>query len=66
MAGMLIDIDHLLASPIYDAGRCIIGFHPLHTWVPIAIYVALTIHPKTRLIGFGLCIHIMLDGFDCL
>ena len=66
MAGMLIDIDHLLASPIYDAGRCSIGFHPLHTWFPIVIYVALTVHPKTRLIGIGLCIHIILDGLDCL
>ena len=30
MATMLVDLDHLLANPIYDATRCSIGFHPLH------------------------------------
>ena len=66
MCGMLIDIDHLLANPIYDPERCSIGFHPLHTWVPIALYVGLTLHPKTRLVGLGLTIHITLDALDCL
>ncbi|MFQ5630753.1 MAG: DUF6122 family protein, partial [bacterium] len=27
---MLVDLDHLLADPIYDPHRCSIGFHPLH------------------------------------
>ena len=65
MLGMLIDIDHLLATPIYDAGRCSIGFHPLHTAIPIVLYVALLAHPKTRILGVGLCIHITLDALDC-
>lgn len=65
MLGMVIDIDHLLATPIYDAGRCSIGFHPLHTVVPVAIYIALLVPPKTRLVGLGLCIHIALDALDC-
>lgn len=65
MLGMLIDLDHLLADPIYDPGRCSVGFHPLHTWLPIALYVALLTHPKTRLIGIGLCLHIVLDALDC-
>ena len=56
----------LLASPVYDPGRCSIGFHPLHTALPIAAYVLALIHPKTRLLGLGLCIHILLDGLDCL
>ena len=38
---MLVDIDHLLATPIYDPARCSIGFHPLHTAVPFAVYVVL-------------------------
>mgnify|MGYP001816561849 CR=1 FL=1 len=66
MSGMLIDIDHLLADPIYDPMRCSIGFHPLHTWLPIGIYVLLLTHPRTRLVGIGLCIHIALDAADCL
>ena len=65
LAGMLIDLDHLLATPIYDAGRCSIGFHPLHTFIPIACYVAALAWPKTRLLGLGLCIHVVLDAFDC-
>jgi hypothetical protein len=32
LATMLVDIDHLLASPIFEAHRCSIQFHPLHTW----------------------------------
>ena len=48
LAGLLIDIDHLLADPIYYAERCSIGFHPLHTPLPIILYVMLLAHPKTR------------------
>ncbi len=65
LAGLAIDVDHLLADPIYDPGRCSIGFHPLHTAVPIVLYVLALIHPKTRLLGLGLCIHILLDALDC-
>ncbi len=65
MAGMLIDIDHLLADPIYDPTRCSIGFHPLHTSIPIVLYVLALAHPKTRLLAIGLCIHIALDSIDC-
>ncbi len=31
VATMVVDVDHLLADPIYDPQRCSIGFHPLHT-----------------------------------
>jgi hypothetical protein len=65
MLGIVIDLDHLLANPIYDPGRCSIGFHPLHSLVPIALYIALLGHQKTRLLGLGLCIHILLDLLDC-
>ncbi len=66
MLTMLVDVDHVLADPIYDPGRCSIGFHPLHTAVPIAIYVLLSLFPVTRLAGLGLVIHMLLDGLDCL
>lgn len=66
LAGWLIDVDHLLADPIYAAGRCSIGFHPLHTAPAILVYAALTIPRRTRLLGWGLLIHIGLDAFDCL
>jgi hypothetical protein len=65
MCGLLIDVDHLLADPIYAPDRCSIGFHPLHTTIPIVLYSLLLIHPKTRLAGIGLYIHILLDISDC-
>lgn len=39
IATLLVDLDHLLADPIYDPSRCSIGFHPLHTAPAIIIYV---------------------------
>jgi len=63
---MLVDLDHLLADPIYDPDRCSIGFHPLHQPVMIVLYGLLLVHPKTRLVGWGLLIHMTLDGLDCL
>ena len=66
LVGWLIDIDHLLADPIYAPGRCSIGFHPLHTAPAIAVYGALAMPRATRLLGIGLLIHIALDALDCL
>jgi hypothetical protein len=63
---MLVDLDHLLASPIYDANRCSIGFHPLHQYWFIGIYLVMSFFSKTRLIGVGLIIHMSLDALDCL
>lgn len=65
MVTMLVDIDHLLADPVYDPGRCSIGFHPLHKLVPITLYVLLCLVPKVRLVGIGLVIHMVLDSIDC-
>jgi len=62
---MLVDLDHLLASPIYDANRCSIGFHPLHQYWFIGIYLVMSFFSKTRLIGVGLIIHMSLDALDC-
>jgi len=63
--GMLIDLDHLLANPIFDPNRCSINFHPLHSYYAIAVYFILLILKKTRIIGLGLVIHIMADIADC-
>ena len=66
LLGWMIDLDHLLADPIYAPDRCSIGFHPLHTAPAIAVYGALTVPRTTRLFGIGLLIHIALDAIDCL
>jgi hypothetical protein len=66
VATMIVDADHLLANPVFDPGRCSIGFHPLHTYPAIGVYVVLAVIPKTRLVGIGLVIHMLLDGLDCV
>lgn len=35
---MAVDVDHLLADPIYDPTRCSVDFHPLHTYEAIFFY----------------------------
>lgn len=62
---ILIDLDHLLASPIFDPNRCSIGFHPLHTQWAILFYILLLFFKKTRIFGVGLLLHILADLSDC-
>jgi hypothetical protein len=63
---MIVDIDHLLASPIYQADRCSINFHPLHSYFAIAIYIIMSFFKKPlNLIGIGLVIHMFADFCDC-
>jgi peptidoglycan/LPS O-acetylase OafA/YrhL len=45
VATMIVDLDHLLADPVYDPDRCSIDFHPLHTTPAIAAYVLLAALP---------------------
>jgi hypothetical protein len=63
---MIVDVDHLLASPVFDPNRCSIGYHPLHTAPAIAVYAVLTLIRPTRLVGLGLLIHMALDAVDCM
>ena len=62
---ILVDLDHVLATPIYDPDRCSIGFHPLHTFFPITLYILACFIPKLRYAGIGLVIHMVLDSIDC-
>jgi len=66
LATMLIDLDHLWATPIFDANRCSINFHPLHTYWALTLYILLLFFKKTRIIGIGLVLHFMTDAIDCL
>jgi hypothetical protein len=65
LATMLIDLDHLLATPIFDPNRCSVGFHPLHSYVAIGLYPILLFFSKTRIIGVGLLFHMLTDFIDC-
>jgi hypothetical protein len=69
MAAMIIiDLDHLLATPIFDPGRCSIGFHPLHTvWAALAYLMLLAVRSwKWRAVGLGCLWHLAVDWSDCL
>ena len=60
-----VDFDHLLAEPVFDPNRCSLGFHPLHSWPAIGIYLVSLLSPRLRIIAIGLLIHLVLDGTDC-
>jgi len=66
LATMLVDLDHLFANPIFEANRCSIGFHPLHSYYAIAVYCILLFFPKTRIVAIGLLLHMFTDFLDCL
>jgi len=64
---MLVDLDHLLANPIYDPLRCSINFHPLHTTPAIVVYGLMFLVPmllkvkaeSKELNGKGKIIHLI-------
>jgi len=62
---MLIDVDHLVATPIFDENRCSINYHPLHSIYAIILYIVFLIPKKTRILGIGLLFHIITDYLDC-
>ena len=63
---MLVDLDHLLATPIFDPNRCSIGCHPLHSAWAILAYLLLLFPKKTRLVAIGLLFHMFTDWLDCM
>jgi len=65
VATMLVDLDHLLSSPIFDPNRCSIGSHLFHTEPAMAIYGLMLLVPQLRIIAAGLLIHMALDAVDC-
>lgn len=72
LATMLVDLDHLLATPMFDPSRCSVGFHPLHSYVAIACYAIVALLPWRRLgvpwqvrcVGVGLLFHMFTDWQD--
>lgn len=67
-AANLIDLDHLLADPIFDPTRCSIGFHLLHGWEAAIVYLLMLGVPKwwVRALGIGALWHLAVDYGDCL
>ena len=66
LATMLVDLDHLLADPIFQPDRCSINFHPLHTYYAMGVYAfMLFLRKPFRIIGIGLLLHMATDFIDC-
>lgn len=64
---MLVDLDHVLASPVFEANRCSINFHPLHTYYAMAVYVVLLfLRRPFNIIGIGLLFHMVTDLMVCV
>lgn len=69
LSTMLVDIDHLLANPIFDPNRCSVGFHILHSYYAIVVYALAFIfvkNPIVKYIALGLLFHMFTDTMDCL
>lgn len=67
IATMLVDLDHLVANPIFQANRCSINFHPLHTYYAMIVYAILLFFRKPfNIIGIGLLFHMLTDFINCM
>jgi hypothetical protein len=67
LATMLVDLDHLFANPIFQANRCSINFHFLHTYYALIVYVILLFFRKPfNIIGIGLLFHMLTDFINCM
>ena len=65
LLSMLVDLDHLLANPIFQENRCRINFHPLHSYIAIGIYFVGLFFSKTRILAIALLFHMLTDLIDC-
>ncbi|MDT0641503.1 DUF6122 family protein [Zunongwangia sp. F363] len=69
IATMLVDLDHVFANPVFDAERCGIGYHPMHTAPAIILYLLGVLFAKNqllKLIFIGLLFHMFTDFTHCL
>lgn len=66
LATMLVDVDHVFANPIFDPNRSSVGFHPLHSYPMVGLYLLGTIFLKGnyRIIAIGLLFHMITDFQD--
>lgn len=72
LATMLVDLDHLLATPIFDPNRASVGFHLLHRYPMVALYIVMCLLPYERMrlpwwlkaVGIGLSFHMLTDWQD--
>ena len=63
---MLVDLDHLFSTPVFDATRNSIGVHFFFFFPAIAIYFlgAIFLKGNYRIIAIGLLLHMITDFQD--
>ena len=67
LASMLVDLDHLFSTPIFQANRCSINHHLLHTYYAMGVYVLMLFFRRPiRILGIALLFHMFTDLMDCL
>ncbi len=66
MLTMLVDLDHVVADPVFMPCRCSIGFHVLHQYAVIPFYFLMLFFKSWRRVGIGLSLHMLTDFIDCL
>lgn len=67
LATMLVDLDHLLSTPIFSTNRSSINFHPFHSYWAIGFYIILLFFRDVpRIISIGLLFHMLTDWLDSL
>ncbi|MFC4666246.1 DUF6122 family protein [Falsiporphyromonas endometrii] len=72
LSTMLVDLDHLLSTPIFDPNRCSVGRHLLHSYLCCGIYLIMCFVPYKklhlpewlRIVGIGLTLHMLTDLQD--
>lgn len=66
LSTMIIDLDHLLATPIFSANRNSLEHHLLHSFPMIIFYFLGCVFFKGnyRIISIGLLFHIITDAQD--
>ncbi len=63
-ASMLVDLDHLLSTPIFDPHRLSVGHHLLHSYAALGIYAVGLMFRPTKVLCFALIFHMFSDLVD--
>jgi len=61
----LIDLDHLFSIPIYDASRCSINNHALHSYFMFPLYI-IGLFSRYRYFFVSLLLHLFIDYLACI
>lgn len=61
----LIDIDHIFSASFFEASRCSINNHPLHSYFAFPVYL-FGLLTKYRYFFLGIILHLAIDFFGCV